>query len=78
MIGHVPYGQVAHAAQHGSPIVLEAAGRLLGLGEAERGALAAGRVPGWLWATLGLGAGVVIGVRAYRKWPTKFPKVISG
>lgn len=78
MIGNVPYGQVAHAAQNGSPIVLEAAGRLLGLGASEREALASGRVPGWLWAVVGLGAGVVVGVRAYRKWPSKFPKVISG
>ena len=69
---------VAHAAQHGSPVVLEAAGRLLGLGANERDALARGRLPGWLWAVVGLGAGVVVGVRAYRTWPRKFPKVISG
>jgi hypothetical protein len=78
MMGSVPYGQVAHAAQHGSPVVLEAAGRLLGLGAEERAALATGRIPWWLWATLGLSAGVVVGARAYRKWPRKFPKVISG
>ncbi len=78
MISNVPYGQVAHAAEHGSPAVLAAAGRFLGLGQAERAALANGRVPGWLLVTLGVGAGVVLGVRAYKKWPRKFPKVISG
>lgn len=78
MIPNVPYAQVAHAAQHGSPAVLKAVGRLVGLSDTEREALAGGRVPGWFWGVLGLGIGVVAGVRAYRKWPRQFPKMIAG
>ncbi len=76
---HIDYVQhAARAAQHGSPGLVAAIGRLYGLGQAERDALAGGRIPGWAWAVLGMGAGVVIGVRVYRKWPRKVPKLIAG
>jgi hypothetical protein len=71
-------GHVARAASDGSPAVVKAAGRLLGLGAEERDALARDGVPGWAWAVIGVGAGIVAGVRIYRRWPNKVPKLISG
>lgn len=70
--------QLGRIAQGGSPAVLEAAGRLFGLGDAEREALARGGVPAWAWAVVGVGVGVVAGVRAYRRWPGRFPVIVKG
>lgn len=74
----VDYVALAQAAQHGSPLVTGAAGRLLGFGEAERDALSRGGIPGWLLLVAGLGVGVVIGARAHKHWGARLPKIISG
>lgn len=76
----IPYDQVARVAQDGSPLILQAVGRMFGLGPNERAAFGAdGRgVPTWAVAVLALGAGVVIGARVQKKWPGKMPKMITG
>lgn len=56
-------------ATRGAPVVLQAAGRLLGLGQAEQDALVKGAVPLWLVLTVGLTAGWIGGVNAQsRGW----------
>ncbi len=73
---------VERLAQHGSPALLQAFGRLFGIGPRERAALGSpgkgGIVPGWTWGVLALGAGLVVGVRVYRRWPDKVPSLIAG
>lgn len=69
MVDHQTIQQVTAAATNGSPFVLHAAGRFLGLGVEEQHALANGKLPFWLWIALGVGAGWAIGVQAQkRRW----------
>lgn len=81
-IADVPfsYAQAAELAKNGSPMLLQAVGRIFGLGEAERRALGqdGGGVPWWFWTVCGLGAGFVAGVRVYRRWPREVPVLIKG
>lgn len=76
----IDYGQVAQVAQHGSPVIMQAVGRVFGLGPEERMALAGDGfgVPTWAWVVLGAGAGFIVGVRVYKKWPRSMPKLIAG
>lgn len=73
---------VERLAQHGSPALLQAVGRLFGIGPRERAALASpgegSIVPGWTWGVLAFGVGFVAGVRIYRRWPDKVPSLITG
>lgn len=56
-------------ATRGAPAVLQAAGRLAGLGTAEQDALVGGRVPFWLLLGVGLAAGWFLGAQAQsRRW----------
>jgi hypothetical protein len=77
---NINYARVAQVAQDGSPLLLQAIGRLYGVGPSERRAFGAdgNGVPTWTWAVLALGAGVVIGARVQRHWPGKLPKMVSG
>lgn len=62
--------QVAGAvqmAQHGSPVLLNAIGRVFGLGQDEQTALLGGRVPGWLLLAVGLAAGILGGAALERR-----------
>lgn len=68
----------ARQASDGAPGAVKAVGRLFGLGQNERDALARGGVPGWAWAALGLGVGIIAGVRIHKSWPNKVPKFIAG
>ncbi len=74
------YTQVAHVAKNGSPLLLQALGRLAGLGPSERDAFGGdGKgVPMWAVAALCLGAGIVAGARIQKAWPEKVPAFISG
>lgn len=65
-------------AQNGSPMLLQAVGRVFGLGQTERSALGVGGIPTWFWATIALGIGFVGGVQVYKRWPTKVPGIIKG
>lgn len=76
--GNINMAQVAQVAQHGSPGLLAAVGRLYGLGQAERNALAKTGVPGWALLGLGVAAGFVIGARVQKRWPDKVPELIGG
>ena len=76
----IDYAKVAQVAQNGSPMLLQAIGRLYGLGPNERRAFGADGVgvPGWAWGSLVFIAGVTVGIRVYRKWPNAVPKLVSG
>lgn len=70
--------EFAKTAESGSPALVHAFGRVFGLGEVERAALAKGAVPGWVLVTFGLAAGFVAGVQVYRRWPSKVPAFVKG
>ena len=76
----IDYAAVARVAQDGSPLLLQALGRLYGIGANERKAFGAEGlgVPSWAWAVLALGVGVVVGARMQKRWPGKLPEMISG
>lgn len=78
LIPLVASGQATELARNGSPLVIKAAGRLLGLGEEERDALLGGRVPWWVWTVGGLAVGVVVGVQVYKRYPEKVPDFVKG
>lgn len=73
-----PIDTIANVAQNGSPVLLEAAGRVFGLGTDEQTALARGALPGWAILGIGLVAGVALGVYAHRTWPQQAGKIIGG
>lgn len=70
--------QAASAAHSGSPVVVEAVGRIFGLSGADRDQLVSTGVPPWAFFALGITAGIVAGVRLQRKWPEAMPSLISG
>lgn len=74
------FGQVAEVAQNGSPLLLQALGRLYGIGSAERRALGQDGmgVPLWAWGGLAFALGAVAGIRLYRAKPEVVPRMISG
>lgn len=76
----IDYGKVAQVAQEGSPLLLQALGRLYGLGPSERAAFGQNGtgVPTWAWATIALVAGFVVGARVQKRWPRSVPELISG
>lgn len=76
----IPFGQVARVAKDGSPLLLQALGRLYGIGPAERQALGAdgAGVPAWAIAALALGVGLVVGARVQRQYPQYVPSIVSG
>lgn len=78
LIPLVASGQAAELARNGSPLVVKAAGRLLGLGDDEREALLGGRVPWWVWTVGGLTLGFVVGVQVYKKHPDVVPGFVKG
>jgi len=73
-----PMGEIMQAAEHGSPALLHAFGRLFGLGEAERSALFGGNgVPGWAWLAIGVTAGTAAGIWAHGRWPRQTERLIG-
>lgn len=74
----LPYSELASMAKDGSPLLLEVAGRALGLGQDERAALGRGALPWFFWATIGAGVGIVVGVQVYKRWPEKVPAFVKG
>jgi len=77
-LANLPYSDIMHAAQHGSPALLQAVGRAVGLGAEERVALSRGSVPGWLWAVGGIAVGVFVGVRLHKAVPQYVPQWLKG
>ena len=69
--------QAIQMAQSGSPQLLHAAGRMFGLGDAERTALAQGAVPRWAVGVIGLSIGIFAGVVIQRRWPAHTAKVLG-
>jgi len=81
MIPNLSYDDLHRIAKDGSPLLLQALGRVYGLGPQERAALGqsgSGGLPNWTWAVLGIAVGVVVGARVQKKWPSAFPKIIRG
>ena len=78
VVSSMANGQAAQIARGGSPLLVSAAGRLLGLGEGERSDLAGGRIPWWVWTTGGLAAGVLLGAWLHKKYPDKLPGFMGG
>jgi len=74
----LPYAEMLTVAKDGSPLLLEVAGRALGLGQAERAALGQGALPWWFWGTLGITVGVVAGIQVHKRWPDKIPAFMKG
>lgn len=70
--------RVQQVAQQGTPLLVHAAGRLMGLGEGEQAALKQGRVPWWLWAAGGIALGFYAGVHAYKRYPEHVPEFVKG
>lgn len=69
--------QLASLVQNGSPLLVQALGRIFGLGQNERGELARNGLPTWAWATLAGAAGLATGVAVYRMWPEQVDKVLG-
>jgi hypothetical protein len=68
-------------ARDGAPMLLQALGRVYGLGPNERRALGgngSGGLPTWTWVLFGVAAGVVVGSRVEHAWPGKLPKLVRG
>lgn len=63
---------------NGSPVLLRAMGRVLGLGEPERAALSRGAVPWWCWAVGGVAIGFVVASRVERAYPGAIPTIVGG
>ncbi len=63
--------QVLELAEQGSPQILYAAGRVFGLGAAERDALAKRTFPAWAVGVLGVSVGILAGAAIQRRWPGK-------
>lgn len=79
MLDHLQTAQqLAQASHSGSPLLLEAVGRLCGLGDAERNALARAGIPSAVWGLGGLAAGVVLGAYLYRRYPGAMSRVVGG
>lgn len=74
----VANGDAAKIAQNGAPMLVQAAGRLVGLGDEERNALVNGKIPWWVWTVGGLTLGFVVGVQVYKRYPEKVPEFIRG
>ncbi|MDD1678142.1 MAG: hypothetical protein LUO93_03025 [Methanomicrobiales archaeon] len=78
MIGNLPISvsDLQGVAKHGSPMLLNAFGRALGLGANEQAALGGGKLPWWLWASVALAGGVVVGIQVHKRWPEKIPEAL--
>jgi len=72
--------QVSRIAQHGSPVLLQAVGRIFGVGPEERRAFGqeGGGIPTWTWVVLAVGVGFIAGARIERRWPNAIPAEIAG
>ena len=75
---NIDYATVFKVANEGSPFILNAVGRVFGLGQEESSALFKDGLPTWTWVMIGLGAGFVVGVRVYKAYPKQIPRIIKG
>jgi hypothetical protein len=74
----VDYATLLKVANEGSPFVLNAVGRMFGLGQEETKYLLKDGIPTWTWVVIALGAGFFAGVRTEKNWPDKIPSIIRG
>lgn len=73
----IPPEEIIDTLQNGSPMLLNAAGRMLGLGEGEQQALAAGAFPRSALVGLGLLGGMLLGLYVGKRWPSVTRKVFG-
>jgi hypothetical protein len=81
MIPNLSYDDMQRIARDGSPLLLQALGRVFGLGPNERAALGqpgTGGLPVWTWVLVAATVGFVVGARVQKKWPTALPAVVRG
>lgn len=83
MVPGLSLDDVRAIARDGAPMLLQALGRVYGLGPNERRALGgAGNggsgLPTWTWVLLGIAAGVVAGARVEHAFPGKLPQLVRG
>jgi hypothetical protein len=81
MVPAISLDEVRAIARDGAPMLLQALGRVYGLGPTERRALSGsegGGIPSWTWVLFGVAAGVVVGARVQRAWPDKLPALVRG
>lgn len=71
----IPYADLAHGARHGSPLLVSAVGRALGLGAAEQAELAQNGIPRWALFVVAAGCGLFLGAWAHRRWPKQVSKI---
>ena len=74
----VANGQAQQLAKSSAPVIMNAAGKLLGLGNDELDAAKGGRVPWWVWTVGGLALGFAAGAYVQRKHPSKVPGFLGG
>ena len=65
------------SAHQGSPQLVHYAGRVFGLGAAERNAIRQGQFPRWALFLVGAAGGFMLGVYAHRRWPGQTGKLIG-
>lgn len=77
-VSQVSYTDMIHLAREGSPMLINAVGRLAGLGDGERKTLSATGVPGWALAIVAGVAGVYAGIKWHQRSPDRIPGWIKG
>lgn len=70
--------QAVALVKEGSPLLLNAIGRVVGFGASEQQALVQGRIPWWAFLGMGLGLGFVLGARVERRYKGQLPKFVTG
>jgi hypothetical protein len=79
MLGpNIDYATMFKVANEGSPFILNAVGRVFGLGQEESSYLLKDGIPTWTWVVIALGAGFFAGVRVHKHYPNKIPRIIRG
>lgn len=78
MIGQPSYGDIARIARDGSPLLLQAIGRVYGFGQGDITSLRGGGVPMWPFVLVAVAAGFVAGARVQKRYGQHLPKILTG
>lgn len=73
----LPVEQITDMAQNGSPVLLQAVGRVFGLGQAERTALVQNGLPRWSLYLVTAALGVAAGIYIHRNWPRQVDRMMG-
>lgn len=72
------YDDITRIAREGSPVLLQAIGRIYGFGQGDVSNLRGGGVPVWPFVLIALAAGFVGGARIQKRYGHHLPKLITG